>query len=122
MKSDTHKNLQEIIGDHYRTKGWIAITEQCINGKKIDVLAQDIKTKRIIANEVQLASKHFIENILLDFKAGCNEVRIISANKTVLEEMKQKASKKLDKNLLGKIKFQLIEEFIPYSNNRNNTK
>lgn len=122
MKSDTHKNLQEIIGDHYRTKGWIAITEQCINGKKIDVLAQDIKTKHIIANEVQLASKHFIENILLDFKAGCNEVRIISANKTVLEEMKQKASKKLDKNLLGKIKFQLIEEFIPYSNNRNNTK
>lgn len=122
MKSDTHKQLQEIVRDYYRKKGWIAIIEHYVEGKKIDVLAQDIKSKYTIANEIQLSPKHFIENVLLDSKTGCDEISIISNDKTILEQMK-KASKTLDASLLQNIKFHLIEEFIPHqltTENNNN--
>ncbi len=113
MKSNSHKRLQEIVRDYYRQKGWIAIIEAFVNGKKIDVLSQNIKTKYTIANEIQLSPQHFLENIQLDFKAGCSEVKIICADKTVLEKIRKKTSQELNKELFGKTKFQLIEEFIP---------
>ena len=114
MKSDSHKKLQEIVRDYYRQKGWIAIIEGFVRGKKIDVLSQNIKTKYTIANEIQLSAQHFLENIRLDFnKAGCDEVKIICADKTVLEKIRKKTSQELNKELLERTKFQLIEEFIP---------
>ena len=120
MKSDKHKNSQGTVRDYYREKGFISIIEYYINGKKIDVLAQDIKTKYAIANEIQLSPKHFIENILLDFKAGCDEVRIITLDNNTLIQIKEKASSEIDKSLLGRIRFQHIEEFIPHLCNKNN--
>ena len=120
MKSDLHKNLQESLSEYYRKKGYIAVVEHYAVGKKIDVLAQDIKTKYTIANEIHLTAKHFLENILLDFRAGCNEVRIIAVDKKILEEIKEKTNKELDKNLLKNVKFHLVEEFIPHTDNKNN--
>ncbi len=122
MKSNDHKEAQKTIRDYYISIGWIAIIEHYIKGKKIDVLCQNIKTKRTIANEIQLTSRHFLENIQLDFKAGCDEVAIICIDNAILEEIKRKAQVSLDKNLLGKIRFQHIEEFIPHSHNNNTAK
>lgn len=122
MKSNDHKEAQKTIRNYYISIGWIAIIEHYIKGKKIDVLAQNIKTKRTIANEIQLTSKHFLENIQLDFKAGCEEVAIICIDNSTLEEIKRKAQTNLDKNLLGKLRIKHIEEFIPHLNNNNNTK
>ncbi|MCX5698674.1 MAG: hypothetical protein NTX01_03125 [Candidatus Omnitrophica bacterium] len=122
MKSNNHKEAQKTIQDYYISIGWIAIIEHYIRGKKIDVLAQNIKTKRTIANEIQLTSRHFLENIQLDIKAGCDEVITICLDNSTLEEIKRKAQTGLDKNLLGKTRFQHIEEFIPHSRNNNNTK
>lgn len=122
MKSNDHKEAQKTIRDYYISIGWIAIIEHYIKGKKIDVLCQNIKTKRTIANEIQLTSRHFLENIQLDFKAGCDEVAIICIDNSILEEIKRKAQVSLDKNLLGKIRFQHIEEFIPHSRNNNTAK
>ena len=114
MKSKLHKKLQEIVRDYYKGKeGWIAIVEESIRGKKVDVLAQEIKSKYTVANEIQVSYKHFLENIMLDLKANCDEVRIISADPKVLEQMEEKASKKLDRNFLVRVRFQLIQEFIP---------
>ena len=112
MKSNSHKRLQEIVRDYYRQKGWIAIIEGFVKGKKIDVLSQNIKTKYTIANEIQLSPQHFLENIRLDFKAGCDEVKIICIDKTVLERIRKKTFQELNKELLEKIRFQLIEKFI----------
>lgn len=122
MKSDAHKYYQSIVKEYYIKRGWIAIIEHYIQGKKIDVVAQNIKTKYTVANEIQLGSKHFIENISLDFKVGCNEVKIISADKKVLEEIKNTALKRLDNTLLRKTSFQLAEEFIPLSENKEQQK
>ena len=112
MKSDSHKKLQEIVRDYYRQQGQIALIEEFVRGKKIDVLSQNVKNKYTIANEIQLSPQHFLENIRLDFRAGCDEVKIICADKTVLEKIRKKTSQELGKELLEKIKFQLIEEFI----------
>jgi len=122
MKSNDHKEAQKTIMDYYLSIGWIAIIEHYIKGKKIDVLAQNIKTKHTIANEIQLASRHFLENIQLDFNVGCDEVAIICIDDSTLEEIKRKAQASLDKNLFGKTRFQHIEEFIPHSRNNNNAK
>lgn len=122
MKSTDHKEAEKTIRDYYRAIGWIAIIEYYINGKKVDVLAQNIKTRHTIANEIQLAPKYFLENIQLDFKAGCDEVVIICVDDSTLEEIKRKSRSGLDKNLLGKTRFQHIREFIPHSCNNNNTK
>ena len=119
MRSDAHNELQDIVKDHFQAKGWIAIKEHCINGKKIDVLAQDKKTKYTIANEIQITSNHYKENILLDLKAGCNEVRIISINKKVSEQIERGAAKELDEEVFRKVRFQVKEEFIPHLNNNN---
>lgn len=118
MRSNAHNDLQDIIKDRYQATGWIAIKEHCINGKKIDVLAQNIETKFTIAYEVQLTPKHYKENILLDFGVGCDEVRIISINKRVLDLIEKKAFKELDEDLLEKVRFLTIEEFIPHPNNK----
>lgn len=112
MRSNSHKRLQETVRDYYRHQGWIAIIEEFVRGKKIDVLSQNVKTKYTIANEIQLSPQHFLENIRLDFRAGCDEVKIICIDKTVLERIRKKTVQELNKELLKKIKFQLIEEFI----------
>ncbi len=122
MKSDNHKNMQETIKNQYISKGYIAVIEHYINGKKIDVLVQDIKTKHSMAYEIQLSSQHCIENIHLDFKAGCDEVIIVSDNENELQKMREAASRNLDKNTLSKVKFQLMQEFIPHTNKNNNAK
>ncbi|MEE9615048.1 MAG: hypothetical protein V3W31_08920 [Thermodesulfobacteriota bacterium] len=117
MRSNAHNKLQDIIKERYQAAGWIAIKEHYINGKKIDVLAQNIETKYTIANEVQLALKHYKENILLDLEVGCDEVRIISISKKVSEQIENKALRELDEELLKKVRFLTIEEFIPNSDN-----
>ena len=114
MRSDAHNELQDIVKDHFQAKGWIAIKEHCVNGKKIDVLAQDKRTKYTIANEIQLTPKHYKENILLDLKAGCDEVRIISINLKVSDQIQRRAYGELNKTVLEKVKFQSKEEFIPH--------
>ncbi len=122
MKSDTHKNLQTTIRDYHKKRGCIAILEYYASGKKIDVLVQNIKTKYTIAYEIQLTYKHFSENILLDFKAGCDEVRIICIDNKVLEQMRQRASSEVSEHLLRKTRFLHINDFIPHLKNKDNNK
>jgi hypothetical protein len=114
MKSARHKELQEIISGYYKRAGWVSIIEHHIGGKKIDILAQNVATKYIIAIEVELTPRHCLENIRLDLKAGCNEVVIVCENSETLEAIRQKAQTNMDKNTLTKVKFRLIKEFIPH--------
>jgi hypothetical protein len=95
--------------------------EYDVKGKQIDVLAQDIKTKYIIANEVELSARHCLENIKRDLKVGCNEVVIICEDGTTLETIKQKTRLNLDKNMLCKVRYRIIRDFVPHARIRNNT-
>ncbi len=113
MRSDTHNELQDMVKAYYQAKGWIAIKEHYVKGKKIDVLAQNKRTKYTISNEVQLTPKHYMENVLLDLKAGCDEVHIISINKKVSDQIKKKAYKELNINLLKKVRFYVPDYFLP---------
>lgn len=122
MKSIKHRQLQEIVKNYYKDLGWFAVAEHSVNGKRIDVLAQNIKTKYTIANEIELSPRHCLENIRRDFKVGCNEVIIICENKTTLEEIKQKTKTHLDGYLLNKVRFLFINELIPHMYIRDNTK
>lgn len=114
MKSAKHKTLQRTVSSYYKRIGWLSTIEHYIKGKKVDVLAQDIKTKYIIANEIELTPRHCLENITMDLKVGCNEVVIICENPAVLEGIKKKARINLDKDIFNKVSFQLINEFIPH--------
>jgi len=122
MKSIKHKELQNIVKNYYISIGYIAFEEYDINGKQIDVLAQNTKTKHIIANEIELSPRHCLENIRLDFKVGCDEVIIICENRTTLEEIKQKTKTSLDRNILSKVSYRIISDLIPHEHLRNNTK
>ena len=70
MRSNMHNVLQDFLIRHYRALGLIAMKEYCINGKKIDVLSQDVLNKRLIANEIELSPKHAIHNIRKDLQGS----------------------------------------------------
>lgn len=120
MRSDAHNELQDVIKDHFQAMGWIAIKEHCVDGKKIDVLVQNIKTRYTIANEVQLTVKHALENIIRDLKVGCDEVRIISINQKISDRIERRAHRELNRSQLQKVRFQVKEDFIPQTNNNKN--
>jgi len=113
MKSARHKKSQKIVNKCYKRRGWLSTIEHYLKGKKIDVLAQNIKTKYIIANEIELTPRHCLENIKMDLKVGCNEVVIICENSAVLEAVKKKARTNLDNDIFNMVSFKLINEFIP---------
>ena len=122
MKSIKHRQLQELVKNYYKELGWFATEEHSVNGKRKDVLAQNIKTKYAVANEIELSPRHCLENIRRDFKVGCNEVIIICENKTTLKEIKKKTKIYLDEYLLSKVRFRLINELIPHIHIRDDTK
>ncbi|MHC4293306.1 MAG: hypothetical protein ACYSTX_03350 [Planctomycetota bacterium] len=113
MRSDAHNELQDQIRDYYISMGWIAIKEHCLRGKKIDVLAQELVSKRTIANEIELSPRHAVENIIKDLDAGCNEVRVFAISPSVLGQIQNKAKKSLDREILLKVTFYLAEDIIP---------
>ena len=116
MKSAKHRAFQRLVSSYFKRLGWFATIEHWLKGKKIDVLAQDMKTKFIIANEIELTPRHCLTNIERDLEVGCNGVAIICAKASVLEAVKRKAKANLSRDILNKVRFQLITEFIPPSN------
>jgi hypothetical protein len=113
VKSSKHKESQKNVRDDYRRIGWFAAIEYFLYGKKIDVLAQNIKSKYIIANEIELSPRHCLANIKADLKVGCNEVVVICQDRPMLEIIRQKAKANLNQSTLEKVKFRTIKEFIP---------
>jgi hypothetical protein len=116
MKSAKHRTFQRLVSSYFKRIGWLATIEHCLNGKKIDVLAQNMETKFIIANEIELTPRHCLTNIERDLEVGCNGVAIICPKLSVLEAIKRKAKTSLSRDILNKVRFQLITEFIPSSN------
>jgi hypothetical protein len=118
MRSDMHNELQDQVRDYYISKGWIAIKEHCLRGKKIDVLAQHIKSKYIIGIEIELSAKHSVDNIVRDLEAGCDEVKIISTSGKRSKQIEEKVKKQLNNSLLEKVTFHIADEFIPHLNEK----
>ena len=113
MRSDAHNALQDWLIELYRARGLIAIKEYYMNGKKIDVLSQDILSRHTVANEIEFSPKHAVENIVRDLQAGCDQVRVFAVNTSVLTQIQNKAMRVLDNETLSKVAFYLIDDFFP---------
>jgi hypothetical protein len=105
MRSDMHNELQDQVRDYYISKGWIAIKEHCLRGKKIDVLAQHIKSKYIIGIEIELSAKHSVDNIVRDLEERSKQIE-------------EKVKKQLNNSLLEKVTLHIADEFIPHLNEK----
>lgn len=117
--SEEHKRLQKLMKEHYESKGKIAIIEGQLKNKKIDVLVQDLISKKITAVEIQLTEKHAVENALKDFQVGCDEVLFICEDEKILEKVKTKVMEKIDKKKHNRIQYLTINGLIPHKNNKN---
>lgn len=116
--SEEHKRLQELVREHFVSKGKIAIIEAQLGNKKIDVLVQDIISKKITAVEIQLTEKHTAENALKDLEAGCDEVLFLCKNEGILEKVKAETIKNIDKQKQNRIQFHTIDGLIPLKNKK----
>ena len=121
MRGKAHNNIQDSIKEHSQAAGWIAIKEHFVNGKKIDVLLQNLQTRMTIAIEVQTTERHALINIVSDLGVGCNEVWNISINKKVSDRIEGRAGKELNSNILEKVRFLVMEDFIPQLRGINNS-
>ncbi len=113
MRSEIHNDIQDSIKAQAQVADWIAIKEHYIKGKKIDVLLQSKRTRHTIAAEVQLTERHAVENIILDLSVGCDKVWIISINKKISNRIERRASRKLNMFVLEKVRFLVLDDFIP---------
>ena len=121
MRSKVHNDIQDSIKEQSQTEGWIAIKEHFVKGKKIDVLLQNIRTRQTIAAEVQMTYRHALENIVFDLGVGCGEVWIISKNKKVSDRIERRAGTELNLSILEKVRFLVMEDFIPNLRGLNNS-
>ncbi|MEW6686068.1 MAG: hypothetical protein AB1393_07680 [Candidatus Edwardsbacteria bacterium] len=112
-----HRMAQRFIRDYYIRQGKLAVIEAYIGNKNIDVVVQDMKTKKTTSIEYQKTPKHVIKNVLLDL-AFSDEIIIVSSNLKVLQQIKRKIDKSIKSDEhKQKVKFQLLKEFIPQKNN-----
>lgn len=117
--SEEHKRLQKLVQEHFVGQGKIAIVEARLGNKNIDVLVQDIASKKITAVEIQLTEKHTTENALKDLEVGCGEVLFLCENESILEKVKAEIINNIDEEKQDRIQFHTIDGFIPLKNNRN---
>jgi len=117
--SEEHKRLEKLIREHYESKGKIVIIEGQLKNKKIDVLVQDLISKKISAVEIQLTEKYAVENALKDFQVGCDEVLFICEDEKILEKVKTNVMEKVNKDKHNRIQYYTIDRFIPHKNNKN---
>lgn len=113
MRGKAHNDIQDSIKEQSQAEDWIAIKEHFVKGKKIDVLLQNMCTRKTIAAEVQMTYRHALENVVLDLGVGCDEVWIISINKKVSDRIERRAGTELNSSVLEKVSFLTTEEFIP---------
>ncbi len=116
--SEEHKRLQKLVQEHFVSEGKIAIIEAQLGNKKIDVLVQDITSKKITAVEIQLTEKHATENALKDLEAGCDEVLFLCKNEGILEKVKAETIKNIDEQKQDRIQFHKIDGLIPLKNKK----
>lgn len=111
-----HQNLQQRLARHFMAEGKLAVVEAFI-GKNVDILVYD--STKTIAVEIQVTPQHSLENIKADLRLGCNEVWIISTSIKVLNTIKNKVQPHLNDTLRNRVRFYLIEDFIPHTDNNN---
>jgi hypothetical protein len=99
-----------MLKELFQELGKIAVPEAYVGGKNIDLLVQDIKTKEIQAIEIQLTSKHVIENVEKDLRS-CHKVVLLFEKPKLMQEAKDKIAKY---SYNGKVEFYLLEEYIDY--------
>ena len=65
-----------------------------------------------VAVEIELSPDHLIENITKDLEAGCEIIIIATTTKTTAKNYKAKIRQQLDQDILNKIEFKTLTDFM----------
>lgn len=113
-----HQQAQIIIRDYYRRLGKIAIIEGFIGGKHVDVLICNLLTKKTEAVEFETRyTPQALKNIFLDTER-CHACTVVSSKPDVIKKIKSKAKKTFSPEKCRKLKFRLLDDFIPHGRNK----
>ena len=74
-----HKFWQHTVKEFYASQGYPAVIEKRFRLKNVDVGFE--KEGKKTAIEIELRPDHLVENVHLDFEAGCDKVIIASQAK-----------------------------------------
>lgn len=110
--SEKHRKYQLLLKELFQQMGKIAVPEAYVAGKNIDLLVQDIKTKETQAIEIQLSSKHAIENCEKNLRS-CKKVVLLFEQPKALMEAKDKIAKYFC-NWENRIELYLLREYIDH--------
>lgn len=100
-----HRQIQQLLAEHYRKQGMIAIIEAYI-GRNVDLLL--IQGRKIIAVEIQLSTKHY-QQVKEDYQLGCNEVKVFCESENILHTVRKHLKEILSNTLFSKTRFYLIK-------------
>lgn len=110
--STEHVLLQNLIASNMKESGRTAVVEHFMNGKSADIVefGNDDKT---IAYELELEpNEHVAENVKKDLEAGFDQVVIVSRNKILMNEIKDRVYRSVDWNVLQSVRFKLLRDLL----------
>jgi hypothetical protein len=105
-----HKFWQHTITKYFENKVSNPEIEKRYGNKNVDVGFN--MNGRKVAVEIELSPDHLIENITKDLEAGCEFVIIVTTSKTTANNYKAKIRQQLDKDILNKIEFRTLTDFL----------
>jgi hypothetical protein len=115
-----HRECQGWMVRVNRSLGTIVVRERMLGNRKlVDVVVYDLKTKKLLGIEVQLSSKHALENIKADFTGGCDHVLIASPYPNVLENIRRTVDSTMPMWIRERVDYFHID-FIPKKEKNNN--
>lgn len=113
-----HQRAQVIIRDYHLRLGKIAIIEGFIDGKHVDVLICNRLTKETEAVEFETRyTPQALRNIYLDTER-CVACTVVSSKPEVIQKIKVEAGKVFSPEKCRKLRFRLLDDFIPPLRNK----
>ena len=102
-----HRFWQEKIAEHYREKGYEVKIEHEIDGKSIDVYAENEKK---IGAEVAMSAKGEVENIKKDLKLNLDHLIVACKDERVMSDIGMKAKDTIGREKVKEVKFKVVRD------------
>lgn len=107
-----HKFWQHTIQNFFQCTGYNPEIEKRYGFKNVDIGLEMDGLKTAIEVELSGPFAHVIENIQKDLEAGCDQIIIAVESKRKLNSYKKELEKIYTKDVLGKIEFRLLSDFL----------
>jgi len=104
-----HRFWQHTIAEHFEEKGYDAKIEHEIDGKSIDVYAEN---EERIGIEVAMSAKGEVENIKQNLKLGLDQNIVTCKYESIMSELGVKMRKKMGEEKIKQVKFQVTSDLL----------